>query len=298
MALKVDYVVKETGTNLRRNITLTLATLITVGVSLALSGAALLIRAGVDNATIQWKGGIEFIVFMKPDASQGQIDAVRSDLKNSPAIKSFKYLDHDAAFEEFKKLFSDQPEFYENVTADILPTSFKVVPVDPSNENVSALKQQFEKKAGVAQVVAALEIIKSFERMSSVVAKVVLVAAICLGLAAIVLITNTIRMAMFARRREIEVMKLVGATNWFIRVPFMLEGLVQGVVGGLVGVGGVYVVAWLLRNKVASAPGLELFRSFVVHGSDVFLANILVLVVGCVVGVIGSGWAVTRFLDV
>ncbi len=298
MALKVDYIVKETGTNLRRNITLTLATLITVGVSLALSGAALLIRAGVDNATIQWKGGIEFIVFMNPDATPGQIDAMRDDLKNSPAIKRSTYLDHDAAFEEFKKLFQDQPELVENITPDILPTSFKVVPVDPSNTSVTALKAEFEKKAGVKGVVAALDVIKSFERMSNLVAKVVAVAAACLGLAAIVLITNTIRMAMFARRREIEVMKLVGATNWFIRVPFMAEGLVQGIIGGLVGVGGVYMVDWLLENKIAKAEGLDLFRSFVVHNGDVFAANSLIMVVGCLVGVIGSGVAVTRFLDV
>ena len=135
--------------------------------------------------------------------------------------------------------------------------------------------------------------------MSSLVSSIgMAVAAICLGVAAIVLILNTIRMAMFARRREIEVMKLVGATNWFIRVPFMVEGLVQGVLGGALGVVGVQVVDWLLDTRISSKESLGLLQSFVVLDSDVFFANGVIMLAACVVGVLGSGIAVTRFLDV
>ena len=117
--------------------------------------------------------------------------------------------------------------------------------------------------------------------------------------AAGLLILNTIRMAMFARRREIEVMKLVGATNWFIRVPFMLEGLAQGLAGAIPAVVAVYV----LYNRLGSASSgtassTNILQGLYVSSGEVFGISVGLLIVGCLVGVVGSGIAVTRFLDV
>jgi cell division transport system permease protein len=298
MALKVDYVFKETGTNLRRNITLTLATTVTVAVSLVLVGGALLIRQGVSNATLKWKGDVDFIIYMKNDAPEGQINAMRDSLKNSPQVKKFTYLDHQQAWDEFKRLFKDQPDLVQNTTPDVLPTSFKVTPTNASADFVNALKSQFEKDPGVVEVVAATDTIRTMQRVSGILSTGILVVAVILTVAAAVLITNTIRTAMFARRREIEVMKLVGATNWFIRVPFMLEGLTQGVVGSAFGVVGIYTLNRFFQTKVANASGFDLLGSFVVSHNDLFATSLFVIIMGCLVGVAGSGFAVTRFLDV
>ena len=116
--------------------------------------------------------------------------------------------------------------------------------------------------------------------------------------AACLLILNTIRMAMFARRREIEVMKLVGATNWFIRVPFMLEGLVQGLLGAVVGVRRGDGLNSLVESRVTEGQSLASCRLRRSRRASVNGTLLLLLIVGGLVGAIGSGVAVSRFLDV
>ena len=237
MALKVDYVVKETGRNLIRNPLLSIATVAVVTVAVALVGVSLLIRQAVNNATERWQGGIEFIVYMNPDATPEQVDAVGRALDESPQVESFTYLDKDAAFEEYREIFeADSPELVEAVTPEALPTSFKVKPIDPDPEVVDSLIQQFSQESGVYRVVAATDAIRSIKRLSNLFSVALALVATVLSLAAVLFIGFTIQTAVFSRRREIEVMKLVGATNWFIRVPFMLEGVFQGVLGALVGI--------------------------------------------------------------
>jgi cell division transport system permease protein len=122
-----------------------------------------------------------------------------------------------------------------------------------------------------------------------------LILSILLLLAAILLIWNTIRTAMYARRREIEVMKLVGATDWFIRIPFMLEGLIQGLLGALVAIP---VVTWFVKDLEEQAQGAGLLSAFSVSSSQLTQASIWIVVVGAAVSLIGSGIAVSRFLKV
>src|SRR3954464_15792383 len=160
MALSVDYVVKEMATNLRRNLTLTFATMVTISLTLAFVGAVLLINQGANRSNVQFKGNVQFIVFMDPAAAQPQIDAVGRQLNENPQIKSSKYLDHDAAYEEFKVLFANDPTLLENITPADLPTSYKVFLKDGSSTAVLSLTEEFRKAPGVKEVVAAAERIK------------------------------------------------------------------------------------------------------------------------------------------
>jgi cell division transport system permease protein len=298
MALKVDYVLKETGRNIIRNPWLTIATVLCVTVSIALVGASLLTRQGVQNATLQWRGGVEFIVYMNPDATQEQIDAVQRALDESPQVDSFDFLDKNEAYEEFRQLFErDSPELIDSVTPDVLPTSFKVKPVDSGADVVRGLQQQFGERPGVREVVAATEAIRAIERISNLLSLVMVGVAVVLTIAALVLIGNTIQTAIFSRRREIEVMKLVGATNWFIRVPFMLEGVVQGILGSLVGIGGVYLLNWGF-GRIAGDPQLALLGNFTVASGDVFATAALLLIGGVLIGAIASAVAVTFYVNV
>ena len=164
--------------------------------------------------------------------------------------------------------------------------------------SIQALGEQFENKPGVQEVVFATETIRTMQRVLQLPAPTcILGVAVVLLVAAVLLILNTIRMAMFARRREIEVMKLVGATNWFIRVPFMLEGLVQGVVGALVAIGGVgpqrALRPWPVRQQ-----DLRIFQGFAVAGGELSWTILGAAGLGCLIGALGSGIAVSRFLDV
>jgi cell division transport system permease protein len=296
MALRVDYVVKEMATNLRRNLTLTFATMVTISLTLAFVGAVLLINQGVSRSNIQFKGNVQFIVFMEPDAAQPQIDAVGRQLSENPQIKSNRYVDHEGAYEEFKVLFADDPTLIENITPADLPTSYKVFLKEGSSSAVLSLTEEFRKQPGVREVVAAAERIKKNEEGFSQIRLVLVVGSLVVGVASLVLIVNSIRIAMFARRREIEVMKLVGATNWFIRVPFMAEGFVQGIVGSVVGIGIVATMkGWLLPIFTESGG---LFADFRLTTGDVRGTAIVLLIAGAIVGVAGSAFAATRFLDV
>ena len=298
MALKVDYVVRETAINLRRNFTLTLASFLTVAVSLSLVGAAWLLRQGVQNATIQWKGDIEFIVYLKPDISPAQRDEIGRELQEHPEVKNVDYYSQERAYEEFKVLFRTNPDLIETVSPKILPASYRVAPRVADEDIINSVSRQFVEKPGVFEVVSAQEQIAAILRITNILQTGMVFVAVVLLLAATMLILNTIRMAMFARRREIEVMKLVGATNWFIRIPFMLEGLIQGVMGAGVAFGAVFAGRVLLEDRFSQASTLALFQNFSVSSSQVWGTAILMLTVGIAAGVAGSAVAVSRFLDV
>jgi cell division transport system permease protein len=295
MAVRVEYLVRETAINLWRNISLTVAAVLTVAVCLTMLGVSLLIGYGADSLTTQWKGGIEFIVFMRPEATPEQNDAVENAIEASEAVKSYTYLDQQAAYEEFKELFSDKPELVDSVTPEVLPPSYRVVPVDANPDEVATLGKQFEDAPGVREVTYATEALRNLEDLTSSVRTGLITTAVVLLLVAVLLILNTISTAMASRRREIEVMKLVGATNWFIRVPFMFEGLFHGIFGAALAVGGMVGVNEFIFPRVRKNDILLYFQ---VTSSQVFSTSIIVLALGCLVGVIGSLWAVSRYLDV
>jgi cell division transport system permease protein len=147
----------------------------------------------------------------------------------------------------------------------------------------------------VRDVVYARDTVKALLSVTRYAQLLIWAVAIVLLVAAALLILNTIRMAIYARRREVSVMKLVGATNWFIRVPFMFEGLVQGLIGAV----GAFGVVFLVRNFAQNAVRhVELFRQFSVNTGEVVGTGLFLVIVGMVVGAVGSAIAVSRFLDV
>lgn len=298
MAIKLDYVVRETGANLFRNVTLTLASVLTVVVSLTLFGSALLLRQGVQNANDRFKGGIEFIVYLQPQITQDQKASLERDLKANPDVKQYTFVDQDQTYEEFKRLFQNSPQLVETVTADILPPSFRVAPRIQDPEVVKALGDQFQGKSGVYEVVFAFEVVQRIQETFNKIGVRFLAAAVLLLVAALMLILNTIRVAMFARRREIEVMKLVGATNWFIRIPFIVEGIIQTLLGAAAAVG---IMTFLIRpfiDELSRDRVLPIFQGFVITDSNLLYTNIFVIGVAALIGAVGSAVAVSRFLDV
>lgn len=301
MALKLDYVVKETGRNLRRNLTLTIATVLTVAVSLALLGIALLLQQSVNNATDRWDDGVEFIIFLKPDITDAQRALIESDLQSEVSVAGGQiiFVNKEEALKEFREdFFPDNPIVNDVVTAEALPESYRVAPGDVSAQRIEEVSQRFEDDPGVLRVIRATEDIKKIESISTVVRWVVLIAGAVLLGAGLLLILNTIRMAMFARRREIEVMKLVGATNWFIRVPFMLEGTIQGLIGAGLGCGVVYGANKAFDRWLSSDNVLNFFKNFAVDSGAVWGISFWLLLIGTGVGALGSAIAANRFLDV
>ena len=298
MAIKLDYVVRETATNLTRNVTLTLASVLTVVVSLGLFGTAFMLNQGVNNANDRFKGGIEFIVFLQPESTQDQKDSVEADLLANPDVREIHYVNQDETYEEFKKIFEGQTQLIETVSPEVLPPSFRVEPVTKDPEVVQALGETFRTKAGVYEVVFAFQVVKAIQETFNKIGVRFLLAATVLLVAAGLLIVNTIRVAMFARRREIEVMKLVGATNWFIRIPFIVEGIIQTLIGAAVAVFAMTLVVRPFIDELSEEKLVPLFKGFQVTDGNLLLANLLVVGVAVLIGAIGSAVAVSRFLDV
>ena len=220
------------------------------------------------------------------------------DLEDSPEVASFKYFDQQDSYEEFKRLFADSPEMVDSVRPEDLPPSYRVEPVNKDADSVESLANTFRDRAGVKDVILASKTIQLIQDLSSALTLGIFVVATVLLGAAGLLILNTIRMAMFARRREIEVMKLVGATNWFIRVPFMLEGLVQGLLGAVVAIITLAVFQPFFQGWLPKPEEIPLVSGFTIGTGSLFGIYVLLGVVGALVGTIGAGVAVSRFLDV
>ena len=296
---RLAYFTRETLISLRRNLLMTVAGVMTVSVSLFLFGGILLVSRVVDHGTDKWKHGVELEIFMQVNASPRQIDAVRSALdidKKGGAnaqVKSYTFITKQDAYNEFKKLFADQPVLVENTTAAALPTSYRVVPTKP--QLTATIAQEFQNVPGVSVVSTAAKQVKTLLTATRWIRLVFFVMAGALLVSSLFLIVNTIRLATFARRREIEVMKLVGASNWFVRVPFMAEGLVQGAIGAGFAVGLVYCLKWIITKLLRNQH--TLFQPFYASSHDVVVIGGLVLFIGAGIGVVGSMIGLRRFLE-
>ncbi|MEN9648251.1 MAG: cell division protein FtsX [Actinomycetota bacterium] len=301
MFSRIGYAIRETWASFRRNLTLTAAAILTSAVSLLLVGTTFLIQRAFENLLVQWRGDVEMIVFVRSDASAEQITLIDSVLRASPTIidvNKLTYLNKTESYEEAKRIFVGDPVTLSLLTPESIPTQFKVVPLSDDPTLVRSLSDQYRTLPGVEAVALAEDEFQVISTLSNFIRVVTLVMSLVLLVVAIGLIWNTIRTAMFARRREIEVMKLVGATNWFIRVPFMLEGLLQGLLGGVVSCGGLWALNSAWSSGVAGfKPGTGI-SSLIVPNSYLTSVMLILLGIGAIVGAVGSAIAATRFLDV
>ena len=297
--MKFDYVLRETTNNLRRNITLSIAAIVTVGVSLALFGSTLLVGQGVDNVSQRWNDGIEVIAFLKSDVTPEQRDAIEEFIKDSPEVGDWRYVDLDASREEALRLFARNEALRDKIeNGTRVPDSYRLSPESKDVNLMRSLGDQLLAQPGVELVTDESESVKTITAVSHFAQLAMLVVGVGLLVAALLLILNAIRMAMFARRREIEVMKLVGATNWFIRVPFMMEGIVQGLVGALFAVGALVAVDRAMDNAAQNRDYRSIMEGFVASSGEVRLTVIVVVMLGITIGAAGSAWALSRFLRV
>ena len=295
MAVSVDYVVRETASNLWRNRLMTIAAVLTVAVSLSLVGAALLLRQGSANATGTLERGTQVTVWMEPNANAQEIAAVKTELSQLNYVtQPCAYWNKARNFSEARRLLPS--DVFQATTEAEMPTSYWCTPV--ALTDAAQVVHTFSGTAGVLSVTEPQQTIHNEETVINVSKWVCLAIAIVLIISAAVLILNTIRMAIFARRREVSVMKLVGATNWFIRVPFMSEGLLQGLIGSLLAAVVVYFVYLFINHEGSGRTTSNIFTAMHMSGSEVLLTNVVVVVVGMAIGSIGSAIAIRRFLDV
>jgi cell division transport system permease protein len=290
--MRLGYFLSEAVTNLRRNLLMTIAAISTVAISLLLLGGVQILGKTITKMTDDWEREVEVQVFLRNNASAGEESAIREDLSQMREVVNIDYVSKEEALDEFAH---DYPDFAKSLPGDALPASYKVELTDAQfAEEVAA---RIRGAGGVDSVKFGGSVVKTLLQVNSLLRTVTLVMSGILMVAAVALIANTIRLAIYARREEIGIMKLVGATNWFIRVPFMLEGVFAALIGAIVSTA---VVVGTLKIVFSALGERFLFLENVLTFTDGEVAQVtLVLVaVGGVVGLVGSYMAVRRFLQV
>jgi cell division transport system permease protein len=293
--MRIAYYIKETFTNLKRNLLMSIAAVSTVSISLLLLGGVLILGMIVANITLNWESKVEVSVFLLDDTTQDELHTLQADITNMVQVESVSYVSKDQAFEEFKQIYRNQPEFWQALSHDALPASLRIKLTDAKfAPGVAAV---LDGRPGVDDVRYGGEIIRRLLQVNSLLRTITFVMALVLMIAAAALIANTIRLAIYARREEIGIMKLVGATNWFIRIPFMLEGVIAAMVGALISGAIVFAANTFLFSRMGSAIGF-LGPVFDFTSGEIFSVLFVLLGVGALVGLIGSVMALRRFLEV
>jgi cell division transport system permease protein len=292
MAANIQYVARETASNLWRNRLMTIAAVLTIAVSLSLVGAAMLLKQGVAHATTQWQHGVNVDVFLNPGIPAAQEKVIDQDLLQLPYVRTCTYRSQAYDYNEAKHLLT--PDESQSLTTATMPASLRCVLNDPSQAR--GVAQQFSGRPGVKNVTFPSQAVHNMQQVTRILQWVFLIVAVILLLSASVLILNTIRLAIFARRREVSVMKLVGATNWFIRVPFMFEGLLQGLSGAVIAACSVFGLH-LVLNALGDSRTSNVFTQMRMPVGEVLTTSAVVVLIGLVVGTAGSAFAIRRFLE-
>ena len=292
MPVSFQYVRKETAINLRRNAFITVAAVLVVVVSLYLVGAVLVASFALDRAITLQTRKVEVAVFLNKTVTTEERDSIERDILAMREVATVQYESKQEAYESFKELFRDEPDIVAATTPDSLPESFRVKLKDPNEFEV--VRDRLEGRPGIDKIRDEREFLRRLLDFVGDVRLLGVGVVLLLGLAAFVLIATTIRMALFARRREIGIMKLVGATNWFIRIPFMLEGVIQGVIGSALAMALLLATRPFYVGALDSLAVLNLSVSYLEiaqHAGWIFL-------MGIAIGALGSLLGLRRFLDV
>lgn len=299
---KIRLIFSEAWSSISANVSTTFAATITVLISMFLLGLFLALGTWVLSYSNHVKRELVVKVYFATGTAQptqAEEAQVGRRLRSDSRVKSATFISKETAFrEESKKL----PQLYANVPTNPLPDSWVVKLKNPNDSPTLGREIQSQVKGpngktlwpGVNGVGWGDKTTKRVLTVAEVISIVFLVAIILLVSASTLLIANTIRLSIFARRREIEVMKLVGATNWFVRGPFMLEGLLQGFVGSL------FAVVLLILGKSIALPSIlgHLHSTSDVHAIPFALNAMALLLAGLLLGAVGSGLTLRRFLQV
>jgi cell division transport system permease protein len=288
---RFKLVVSEAARSVTANLSTAFAATMTVLIGMFLLGLFLALGSWVVSWSDHVKNQLEVKVFFVDDVTPKQVDAVRVHLEQDDRVKEFQFVSKDEALARMRKRY---PELTANLPSNPLPASYEVLPKDADDVKAIAADLRQQKLAGVERVKDGQQTSERILQVARVIEIVFLVAVVVLLAASILLIANTIRLSIFSRRREIEVMKLVGATNWFVRGPFMVEGLLTGAAGA------VGAIVLLLLGKELALPSIlgHIDTSSDVQALAFSLIALILLLVGLSVGALGSGLTLRKHLKV
>ena len=287
--MRWKYVLSEVFLGLWRNITMTIAMIITMAVSLTMVGASLLMFWQVGDMKNYFYDKIEVSIYLKKDIKEDERTSLEEAIKSDPLVEDYKHETQQQAYENFKVMFGDAPDLVGSVKPDTLPESFRVSLKDP--QQYQQAYDKYKDFAGISDIVDQQRLLgKIFGILNGMQAMAVTIA-VAQGVAALLLVINTIQVAAYSKRREVAVMKLVGASNWFIQSPFVLEAVFAGVIGALLAFGALAAAKVFLLDGSLKTLSQVLTP---VHWSSVIKTLPFMVGIGAVVNAV-TGWVTLRF---
>jgi len=259
--MRAQFVFSEVWIGLRRNLTMTVALIVVVAISLSLLGTGLMFVKQVDNTRAYWQSRVNLSVYLCSAGTLGgtcdkngpvtrsEITTIQQELKNNKDVVSAVYVSQPAAYKQFKQMFAANGPIVKYTSSDQIPSSFQIR-LKNTEADALPVSQVVNGYPGVASVVDDSSILGGFYRLLDGARNAVVIIAIFLLVAAILLVANTIRLSAFNRRRETSIMRLVGASNFYVQLPFLMEGMIAGLFGWLVATGLLILVKSVLLGSL------------------------------------------------
>jgi cell division transport system permease protein len=280
--MRAQFVLSEVWIGLRRNLTMTIALIVVVAISLSLLGTGLLFVKQVDNTRAYWQGRVQLSVYLctassvspqcqrNGPATPSEISQIRGELTSNSAVRSVAFVSQQAAYQQFRQEFSSNQSLVESTPPGSIPSSFQIK-LKNTEADTSTVAQLVDGAPGVDMVVPDSSVLNKFYRLLDGARNAVVIIAIILIIAAILLVANTIRLSAFNRRRETSIMRLVGASNFYVQLPFLVEGMIAGMIGWLVATG------LLIAVKSVGLDSLQQYFPFNVQLTTTDLVEVVIL---------------------
>lgn len=289
-----EYFIKEVYTSFKRNIWMTLASIFTVVLSLFILGFFSIVILNLNKMADTLESQVQISVYLKDDLSQEEIDETKETLSKIEGLQDIKFTTREEAMENFKERLGDQ-QFLLDALDDTnpLPDSFSLTVTSP--QQVKTIADTVVALDSVESASYSQDIINHLFNLTHLIRLIGVALIILLTGAAIFIISNTIRLTVFARRKEIAIMKYVGATDWFIRWPFLLEGICLGFIGGGLATIFLYIVYNQVTQEIYEAMT---FFPLIPQHPFINYISLAILVAGIIIGALGSTISLKKFLKV
>ncbi len=291
--MRVSWFLGEAITSLKRNWEISLAAIYNVALSLLIVGVFSLVVLTLNQFITRLENQVEIEAFLVDGASFETVQTLQDKIISWAEVKDVKYISKEEALERFKQLYKDQPDMWKNLSGNPLPASYQITLKNP--RDVEKVASRLRKEPVVESLDYGQQIVKRLFSVTSTLRTVGLIFILLQGFVSVSLIGLTIRLAIYARRNEVAIMRLVGASNWFIRLPFLLEGMLQGIIGSLVAI---FVIYFLKIGFFESITEQLKFLNISFASSLFLKVSVGLFLGGMAIGAFGSTLSLRRYLKV
>ncbi|HRY12522.1 MAG TPA: permease-like cell division protein FtsX [Syntrophomonadaceae bacterium] len=288
------YFIKEALISMSRNRVLSLATVTTMAICILFLGVAVLLTINAGNFMNQLESDIQMIAYLDDALTDNELQAIESVIKDTAGVQEVTFVPKEEALQRLQAKFSEEDyDLQQTLGKNPLPNSFEIKAVNP--QEVAQVAQVIGEIPGIYKVNYGQGVVERLFQVTKWVRILSIVFMVILALGAIFLIATTIRLAIFSRRKEIYLMKLIGATDWFVRWPFFIEGILIGVIGALIAIG---LLSGGYTSLINNAQTALFFIPLVSQQSILIQVYLALAAVGVSLGTIGTYISINRFLNV